>query len=165
MLSKLAIRRRLVPCLFSLLCFSPCHAETGPEDTQQRDAEQRRGVELARAGHYDAGLAVLNALLDKYPGYYPAQRDIVVITAWKGDCRAAVRRFEPIRHHPDPEPYLILPVSECLMKLDRLDEAVSLLEEGQQRLPDNHELASAYAEAQARRAAQPLNELRYGITR
>jgi len=126
----------------------------------QRDAEHRRGVELARAGHYDDGLAVLGALLDQYPGYYPAERDIVIITAWKGDCRAAARRYERIRRHPDPEPYLILPVSECLIKLGRMDEAVSLLEEGVKRLPDNRDLASAYAGAQARRAAQPLNELR-----
>ncbi len=160
MLSKLAIKRRLALCAFFLFSFSPCHAETRPVNTEQRDAEHRRGVEMARAGHYDDGLAVLHALLAKYPGYYPAERDIVIVTAWKGDCRAAVRRYEPIRNHPDPEPYLILPVSECLIKLGRLNEAVSLLDEGQKRWPDNRDLASAYASAQARRAAQPLNELR-----
>ncbi len=160
MLWKLAIRRRLVPCLLFLLCFSPCHAETGSENTQQREAEHRRGVELARAGHYDDGIAVLTTLLDQYPGYYPAERDIVIITAWKGDCRAAVGRYERIRQHPDPEPYLILPVGDCLIKLGRLDEAVLLLDRGQKRWPDNRDLASAYAGAQARRAAQFLNELR-----
>jgi len=160
MLSKHAIRRRLTPCLLLLLCLNPCHADTGQDGVSARDAEQRRGVELARAGHYDDGIAVLTKLLEKYPGYYPAERDIVIITTWKGDCRAAVGRYELIRHHPAPESYLILPVSECLIKLGRFDEAVALLEEGQQRLPDNRDLATAYADAQARRAAQPLNELR-----
>lgn len=155
--------KRLLPYFFLLVAIIPCHAESARAGAEALDAEQQRGVNLAREGHYDDGLAVLTALLSRYPGYYPVQRDIVIITAWKGDCRAAVRRYERIRDYPDPESYLILPVSECLIKVGRINEAISLLEEGQKNHPDDPDLPSAYASAQAKRSAQFLNELRMDV--
>lgn len=156
--------KRLLPYFFLLITISPCHAESAPASFEALDAEHQRGVNLAREGHYDDGLAVLTALLSKHPDYYPIQRDIVIITAWKGDCRAAVRRYERIRDYPDPEPYLILPVSECLIKIGRINEAIALLEEGQKNHPEDPGLPSAYASAQAKRSAQFLNELRLEVS-
>ena len=159
-----ALIKRLLPYLFFLIAISPGYGETVRENAQELDAEHQRGVNLAREGHYDAGLTVLRALNEKYPDYYPLERDIVIITAWKGDCRAAVRRYERIRDHPEPEPYFILPVSECLIKAGRINEAISLLNKGQRSWPDDPDLASAYAEAQAKHAAQFLNELRLEVS-
>ena len=96
--------KRLLPYLFFLTAISPCHAENERESARELDAEHRRGVELAREGYYDAGLAVLTALLGKYPGFYPLERDIVIVTAWKGDWRATVSRSAGIRAYPYPEP-------------------------------------------------------------
>lgn len=155
--------KRLLPYLFFLIAISPCHAENERESARELDAEHRRGVELAREGHYDAGLAVLTALLGKYPGSYPLERDIVIVTAWKGDCRATVRRYERIHDYPDPEPYLILPVSDCLIKLGRTNEAIALLDDGRRRLPDDADLSAAYASAVARRAALFRHELRLEV--
>ena len=156
--------KRLLPCVFFLFAFT-CHAETARDGVpQDLNTEHQRGVELARRGHYDEGLAILAALHKKYPDSYPVERDIIVITAWKGDCRTVVRRYEHIRNHPDPEPYLIHPVSECLIKLGRVDEAVSLLDAGKTRWPNDTSLASAYASALARSAALFLNELRLEVS-
>jgi biofilm PGA synthesis protein PgaA len=156
--------KRLLPCLFLLIAASPCCAENERESARELDAEHWRGVELARAGHHDAGLAVLSGLLRKYPGSYAIERDIVIITAWKGDCRAAVRRYEAIRDYPDPEPYLVIPVSECLIKVGRTDEAVALLDEAQRRFPEDADLRAAHASAVARRAALFLHELRLEVS-
>ena len=154
--------KRLLPCLFFLIV-SPCHAETALTGAQELDTEHQRGVKLAREGRYDDGLAVLAALQKKYPDSYPLERDIIVITAWKGDCRSVVRRYERLRNHPDPEPYFILPVSECLGKIGRIDEAISLLNEGQKRWPDDSSLVSAYTVMQTKRAALFKNELRLEV--
>lgn len=156
--------RRLLPLVFILLLASPCRAESVGESTPELESEHQRGVALAREGRHDDALAVLAALLEKHPGYYPVERDIVVITAWKGDCRASVLRHERIRDYPDHEPFYVVPVSECLITLGRFNEAVALLDAGQKRWPDDPALASAHAEALAKRAAIFLNELRLEVS-
>ncbi len=157
------IRRRL-PLLFLLLLISPCRAEPVGESALELDNEHQRGVLLARDGHYDEALDVLATLLAKYPGNYFVERDIVVITAWKGNCRAAVRRHERLRDYPDPESFYILPISECLIEVGRINEAILLLDAGQKRWPDDKSLASAYAAALVKRDAIFLNELRLEVS-
>jgi biofilm PGA synthesis protein PgaA len=156
--------RRLLPLVFLLLLISPCRAESVDESGRELESEHQRGVILAREGRHDEALAVLAALLEKYPGHYPIERDIVVITAWKGDCRASVLRHERIRDYSDHEPFYILPVSECLIKVGRINEAISLLDAGQKRWPHDPDLASAYAGALAKRDAMFLNELRLEVS-
>jgi hypothetical protein len=96
--------KQLLPCLFLLIVVCLCRAETVLAVTKELDSEHQRGVNLARKGQHDDGLMVLLALNKKYPDFYPLERDIVMITAWKGDCRAAARRYERIRDYPKPEP-------------------------------------------------------------
>lgn len=94
-------------------------AEPGIESTY---ADHTRGVELARAGRYDDGLAVLYPLLARFPGNYPLTRDIVLINAWKGDCEAALKYFEHIRGRPTLDDYLIQPVADCAVKRGRVGD-------------------------------------------
>ena len=85
--------------------------------------EHTRGVQLARAGHYEEGLGVLLPLLARFPEDYPLQRDVILITLWKGDCPGALKRFERVRHRPDLEPYLVVPLNDCLLAANRPNEA------------------------------------------
>ncbi|GAB4507032.1 MAG: hypothetical protein Tsb0026_00830 [Sulfuricaulis sp.] len=156
--------KRLLPLLFFLLLISPCRAELPSNDARSLDNEHQRGVSLAREGRHDEALAVLTGLLEKYPGNYPVERDIVVITAWKGDCRTAIGRHERIRDYPDHEPFYILPVSECLIELSHVNEAITLLDAGQKRWPNDKGLASAYAAALAKRDTLFLNEFRLEVS-
>lgn len=152
----------LLACfLFFFTC--SCQAESEAPLPLEQDGEYRRGLALGREGRHDEALAVLLSLRAKYPASYPLERDIVVITAWKGDCRATVRRHERLRHHRDFEPFYILPVSDCLTRLGRLDEAVSLLEAGRERWPEDAALVSAHAAASGRRQARFLNELKLEV--
>ena len=114
---------------------------TGIESTE---AEHARGVELARAGDYDQGLAVLLPLLQRFPDDYPLRRDVVLVTIWKGDCKHALRRFEPIRDRPDLEPYLVVPVSDCLLDRNRIWEAHRLTRLALERHPDDAALRQAF---------------------
>lgn len=164
MVSGVHIKRLPPFLLLFLLVISPCHAESVGESAPELDSEHQRGVSLAREGRHDEALDVLTALLEKYPGNYPVERDIVVITAWKGDCRATVRRHWLIRDYPDPEPYYVIPVSECMIEVGRINEAITLLNETQKQWPSEISLASAYAAAVARRDSQYLNALGFEVS-
>ena len=112
----------------------------GIETTYQ---EHTRGVGLARAGQHDEGLAVLLPLLARFPDDYPLQRDVILITLWKGDCRDALRRFERVRQRADLEPYLVVPVSDCLLDANRPKEARRLVRQTLARHPGNESLGTA----------------------
>jgi tetratricopeptide (TPR) repeat protein len=156
--------KRLLSFLFLLSFISPCRAESVGESARELDSAHQRGVTLAREGRHDEALSVLTDLLAKYPGNYPIERDIVVITAWKGDCRATIGRHERLRDYPDHEPFYILPVSECLIEVGRVNEAVLLLDAGQKRWPNDKSLASAYVAALAKRDAMFLSEFRLEVS-
>lgn len=106
------------------------------------------GVRAARAGDYDAGLDALERLLRHDPGNYPLARDITLITIWKGDCRGALARFERIRASPDLEPYLIVPVADCLLAAGRPREAAALVNDGLARYPREPSLEHARLKAE-----------------
>lgn len=78
-----------------------------------------RGVELARQGRYDAGLAVLEPLLRRFPDDYPLRRDVTLVHAWKGDCDQALTHFEPLRTRARLDAYLIAPVADCAVRRAR----------------------------------------------
>lgn len=160
MMSGAVSKPRVLAFLVFLFAIIVCDAETARDSARELEAQHLRAVELGRAGKYDAALLILDRLLQNFPDNYPLNRDHILITIWKGDCRSAVRRYEAIRDYPDPEPYLVLPVSECLIKVGRTDEAVALLDREQRRSPGNADLSAAHAGAVARRAALFLNELR-----
>lgn len=117
---------------------------TGIESTYP---EHTRGVDLARAGQYDEGLAVLLPLLQRFPDDYPLQRDVILITIWKGDCSDALQRFQRIRDRPDLESYLIVPVSDCLLAANRPREAHRLTRLALKRHPDDASLREAFLKA------------------
>lgn len=82
-------------------------------------AEHTRGVELARAGRHDEGLAVLQPLLARFPDDYALVRDVILINTWKGDCDAALEYFPRIRNHPRLDDYLIEPLADCAVRRAR----------------------------------------------
>jgi hypothetical protein len=105
--------------------------------------EHTRAVELGRAGHYDQALAILGALLTQFPDDYPLQRDYALIAVWKGDCGAALERFERIRDNPKLESYLIAPLQDCGVRLARegqYDAGLRVLEPFLRLYPDHYPL-------------------------
>ena len=122
----------------------PVCADVAPDKIETTYAEHTRGVELARAGRYDEALAVLLPLLQRFPDDYPLQRDVVLISAWKGDCPGALTRFERIRNYPDLEPYLVVAVSDCLLAANRPNEAHRLTRLAHARYPDDEPLLNAF---------------------
>jgi len=103
-------------------------------------AELSRGVEIAREGHYDQGLEILQAVLEQTKNQYPVLRDIVIITTWKEDCPAALQAYEEIHNHPEQEAYLIAPVSRCLYEVGKEQEAFDKLQAGIKQWPGDKEL-------------------------
>jgi hypothetical protein len=141
---RLAILSGAVIFAASLAASAPALSTEGIESTY---AEHTRGVTLARAGQYNEALAVLLPLLERFPDDYPLQRDVVIITIWKGDCPEAMRRFERIRSHPNLEPYLVAPVSDCLLQANRPREARYLTRRALARQPAETDLQNAYQRA------------------
>jgi tetratricopeptide (TPR) repeat protein len=122
-----------------------------PEYTDLQQAlvrvEHAHAVELARAGDYDEGLNVLESLLIRFPDDYPMQRDAILITIWKGDCEDAVRRFHELSGQHVLEPYLIVPMSDCLLALNRPLEATTVVRSGLEQHPEHKGLKHALAKA------------------
>jgi hypothetical protein len=123
------------------------HAEPPAAGIESTYKEHTRGVELARSGHYDEGLAVLLPLLQRFPDDYPLQRDVILITIWKGDCKGALKRFERISDRPDLDSYLVVPVSDCLLATNRPWEAHRLTRLALERHPDDASLREAFLKA------------------
>lgn len=82
-------------------------------------ATHTRAVELARAGRYAEGLAILRELLARFPDDYPLNRDYILVSQWNGDCDAALARFERIRGRPRLDDYLIAAVADCAVQRAR----------------------------------------------
>lgn len=132
----------VIAALAMSLLFAPCiaGAEEGIESTY---IEHTRGVELARAGRHDDGLSILLPLLARFPDDYPLQRDVILITLWKGECRDALRRFERVRNRSGLEPYLVVPVSDCMLAANRPKEARRLVRRTLARHPEDESLRNA----------------------
>ncbi len=118
-----------------------------PPGIESTYREHTRGVQLARAGQHDAALGVLLPLLAQFPDDYPLQRDVILITTWKGDCPDALRRFARARNRPDLEPYLVVAVSDCLLEGNRPKEARWLTRRTLERNPGDESLRHAFLKA------------------
>jgi tetratricopeptide (TPR) repeat protein len=105
-------------------------------------------VRRAQAGDHDGALAILGPLAERDPENYPLQRDIVVITAWKGDCPATLRRFDALPNRQAPEPYFAVAVADCLLDAERPREAVTLVRKALENEPGNESLRHALEKAQ-----------------
>ena len=116
-------------------------------DIEDTYAEHTRGVELARKGYYEQGLAILERLLEQFPDNYPLQRDVIMITIWKGDCARALQRFSRIRGYPELESYFVPLLVECYLQLDRPYEARVLAQDARARYPRDERIADLLEQA------------------
>jgi len=118
-----------------------------PDRIDSTYTEHTRGVRLARSGQLEEALNVLLPLLQRFPEDYPLQRDVVLISAWKGGCPGALKRFERLRLHRDLEPYLVVSVTDCLLDANRPQEACRLERCTRERHPENESLKDAFLKA------------------
>jgi hypothetical protein len=137
----------LTAILFVMATGSAAGVEESTAGIASTYAQHTRGVELARAGKYQEGLDVLLPLLQRFPDDYPLQRDVILITIWKGDCADALQRFRRLRNHPGLEPYLVIPVSGCLRAANRPMESQVLLQRALADHPDSKPLQDAMLQA------------------
>jgi hypothetical protein len=117
---------------------------TGIESTY---AEHTRAVQLARSGQYDASLKILLPLIARFPDDYPLQRDVILVTLWQGDCAGALQRFERVYSRNDHPPYLVVPISDCLLSSNRPKEAHRLARLTLAQHPDDESLRNAFVKA------------------
>ena len=104
-------------------------------------------VQRAQAGHYDEALDILEPLAAREPDNYPLQRDIIVITTWKGDCPAALRRFDALTDRPTAEAYVAIAITDCLLDAERPREAATLVREALTVAADDQALQHALIKA------------------
>lgn len=161
MVSGACSRRLLLPFIFLSLFVSPDRVES--VGTGALDAQHQRAVKLARAGKHDEGLRILDGLIQDFPGNYPLHRDHILITIWKGDCEDALRHFGRVRSHEHP-PYLIVPVSDCLLDQNRPKEAATLVRDGLARHPGDTSLEHALRKSTlVVEAGRPIDENRPAV--
>ena len=111
-------------------------------------SQHAHAVDLARNDKIEEGLAILKQLLKAHPDSYPIRRDYVIISTWKGDCDSALENYARIQQHPDQEPYLIVPVSDCLHQQGKDEQALTLLKKSSKANPDDTDVKQAYQDLQ-----------------
>lgn len=94
-------------------------AIAGSADIETTYADHTRAVALARAGQYTEGLALLRALLDRFPDDYPLNRDAILVATWAGDCDYALGRYQHVRAQPRIDGYLVAPLADCAVQRAR----------------------------------------------
>lgn len=157
------IRRLLLPFIFFLLFISPDRVESVNGRTPELEAQHLRAVKLGRAGKHDDALRILDRLLLDRPADYPLNRDRILITIWKGDCEEALKRFRRVRSQEHP-PYLIVPVSDCLLEQNRPKEAATLARNGLARHPGDASLEHALLKSTlVVEANRPIDENRPAV--
>lgn len=160
MKSAAVIKPRLLSFVVSLFAMVVCQAETARDSVREMETQHLRAVMLGRAGNYDDALRILDDLLRDYPGNYPLTRDRILITIWKGDCQGALERFERVRSHDHP-PYLIVPVSDCLLDQNRPKEAATLVRAVLEHNPGDDRLQHALLKSTlAVESRKPIDEKR-----
>ncbi len=138
-------RRVLAAVTAGMICFVLSARAADPQyrtiaDTQP---DHTRAVEMARAGRHEPALQILRRLLAAFPDDYPLQRDVVMITAWKGDCEGALTRFERIRRHPQLHDYVVPAIQDCAVRRARAenhDGALKVLEPLLEQQPASYPL-------------------------
>lgn len=157
------IRRQLLPFIFLLLFISPDRVESVSRRAPELEAQHLQAVKLGRAGKYDDALRILDKLLRDFPDDYPLNRDHILITIWKGDCEDALGRFRRVRRHEHP-PYLIVPVSDCLLEQNRPKEAATLARDGLKLNPGDASLEHALLKSTlVVEAGRPIDENRPAV--
>jgi biofilm PGA synthesis protein PgaA len=116
---------------------------------------QKQAMGLARAGNHDRALTLLDGLRQRYPDYYPFQRDTIVIASWKKDCQRVLATFESISPENQSRPQALLPSAECLREQNRVRAAIRALEEGNRVYPRDSIIQAALTAAR-----QELNDQR-----
>jgi tetratricopeptide (TPR) repeat protein len=104
-------------------------------------------VKLSPQVRYDSLENAIETIPLSFPDDYPLQRDAILITIWKGDCEDAVRRFHGLSGQHVFEPYFIVPVSDCLLALNRPLEAITLVRSGLEQHPEHKGLKHALDKA------------------
>lgn len=118
----------------------------------QQAVKYELAVDLARQGKHVEGLKILAELLIIAPNDYPLRRDYIIILAWAERCEDALRQYQLIKDHPKPEPYLIVPVSECMASREDYQNAVELLRRGKSHWPEDEDLNTALQQMEAKLA-------------
>lgn len=143
---------------------SVCQAQSQTEQTNDFEAEHERGVNLARQGKLDEGLNILQRLIDQHPDDYSLQRDYVIIATWKGRCDIALERYQKIHHYDRQEPYLIVPVSECLADRKSYKSAIALLRKGRQWWPDDEDVKNTLNSVLADSKRDSMSEVEVAVS-
>lgn len=105
------------------------------------EKEHKRAISLAHEDKPHQAIAILNKLLKKDPGNKAVYQDLIIFTAWTGDCDKAITMFKKIENIPKPNPWMIGPVAECMAQDDAEKEnALRLVQQNLSREPEHEEL-------------------------
>lgn len=97
-------------------------------------------VKVAQAGEHARALHVLDILLIQQPNNYPMARDRAVITAWQGNCEAAVSQYYALPNQSKTEKYLAVAIGDCMLEINRPREAAIIARAGLIEDPVDEEL-------------------------
>lgn len=136
-----------------LLMLSQTRVEVSYSTIESTYSEHTQAVKKARSGDHQGGLLILQRLLQHFPNDYSLQRDYVIVTAWSGDCKKAIKRFHRIKNSKKHKGYFLAQVGECMVKQERYHDAIALLRKANRKYPDNKDIKYYLLQAKIRLAS------------
>jgi tetratricopeptide (TPR) repeat protein len=124
------------------------------DDATIRVQEQALG--LARAGDHERALVLLEKLLERYPGYFPLQRDYIIVASLAKDCRRVLAQNQKLTPDQKLDAQVTVPAARCIRQQNRVRAAIVLLEQSLAHNPDSPDLVAELNEARAELENQPL---------
>lgn len=148
-----------VTMIINLALSTTCIAQTSSSDhpnifqkfissfeTKSKDPynEQEKAAHLARDGHYDAALSILEPIYRRNSNNLSVARDYAVVLGWAGHDQEAVTVYETLP--PEQPDYVLAAIGHSYRALNQTDKALAVYELGLKNYPTN----VVFAEGQIR---------------
>lgn len=116
--------------------------------------QQQQAMAFARIGQHDRAIKILQSLKTRYPGRYSIQRDYILVASWMGDCDRVIDGYRSLQSKYQHYSRVAVPAAKCLRELNRVRDAINVLETALGSNKGNRDLKQELVAARQELSAQ-----------
>ncbi len=130
-------------CAFICVSGDSVYATSSEVQASQQDSwrgEQEKAVKLARAGHTNEALRILQKLYKEHPGDTKLAHDILAVSGWAGHDDSVVSVYEALPAGKKPD-YVLGTVGLSYRNMKQPEQALEIYRQGLAQSPSNASFA------------------------